>query len=166
MLGELSEMQINNVLSSQSLGRVACTDGMQPYIVPVTYVYDGEYVYAQSNPGSKIDIMRTNPKVCFEVDLMLDMANWQSVLVFGTFEELEGEAAEKGRRILFGRVLQLFTTSTVHAHEHDDKGEVDDSNRIKNVMFRIKIEKVTGRFEKQWPGTVVDHPVGSDGLGK
>ena len=166
MLGELSEMQIKNVLSSQSLGRMACTDGMQPYIVPVTYAYNGKYLYGQTNPGTKLDILRSNPRVCFEVDLMMDMANWQSVLVFGTFEELKGEEAEKGRQILFGKVLQLLTSSTVHAHEHDDKGEVDDSNRVKNIMFRIVINKVTGRFEKQWPGTVVDHPIGSDGLVK
>ena len=36
MLGELNETQMNNVLLSQCIGRLACTDGKQPYIVPVT----------------------------------------------------------------------------------------------------------------------------------
>lgn len=42
MLGELNETQMNNVLLSQCIGRLACTDGKQPYIVPVTYVFNGK----------------------------------------------------------------------------------------------------------------------------
>ncbi len=58
MLGQLNEPQINNVLSSQVLGRLACTNGKQPYIVPVTYTYDGEYIYGQTNEGTKLEILR------------------------------------------------------------------------------------------------------------
>lgn len=149
MLGELNEIQINNVLSSQVLGRLACTDGRQPYIVPVTYTYDGQYIYGQTNEGLKLNILRTNKNVCFEVDMMTDMRNWQSVIVIGKFEELKEEEAIKAREILFGRVFSLMTSSTVHAHEHEASGKVDENPRVKHVMYRIKIEKVTGRFEKQ-----------------
>ena len=45
MLGQLNDTQIQNILSSQAVGRLACTDGKQPYIVPVTYTYDGKYIY-------------------------------------------------------------------------------------------------------------------------
>ena len=41
MLGQLNDTQIQNILSSQVLGRLACADGKKPYIVPVTYTYDG-----------------------------------------------------------------------------------------------------------------------------
>lgn len=149
MLGELNETQINNVLSSQVLGRLACTDGRKPYIVPVTYTYDGNSIYGQSNEGTKLKILRKNPNVCFEVDMMTDMRNWQSVLVYGKFEELDNEKAEKAREILFGRVFSLMTSSTVHTHEHDASAKVDDNTRVKLVMYRIKIKRITGRFEKQ-----------------
>jgi nitroimidazol reductase NimA-like FMN-containing flavoprotein (pyridoxamine 5'-phosphate oxidase superfamily) len=100
MLGQLNNTQINNILSSQALGRLACADGKQPYVVPVTYAYDGEYIYGQSNEGLKLEILRKNPKVCFEVDLMIDMRNWKSVIVYGKFEELKEKEAEKAREIL------------------------------------------------------------------
>jgi len=148
MLGQLNDAQMRNVLSSQVLGRLACTDGLQPYIVPVTYTYDGECIYGQTKEGEKLKILRKNPKVCFEADMMTDMANWQSVLVFGMFEELAGEEAGKAREILFGRVLSLLTSSTVHGHEHGESGQADDSNRVKPVMYRIKIKSMTGRYEK------------------
>lgn len=148
MLGKLDDLQIRNILTSQVLGRLACTDGKQPYIVPVTYTYDGKYIYGQTNEGRKLDILRKNPHVCFEVDTLMDMANWQSVLAFGEFEELKNEEAAKAREILFSRVFSLMTSSTIHAHEHESKTKIDDKNRIKYVMYRIKINKLTGRFEK------------------
>jgi nitroimidazol reductase NimA-like FMN-containing flavoprotein (pyridoxamine 5'-phosphate oxidase superfamily) len=148
MLGELTDIQIRNILSSQVLGRLACTDTEQPYIVPVTYTYDGEYIYGQTNEGTKLKMLRKNPNICFEVDVMTDMRNWQSVIVMGKFEELKKNAAERAREILFGRVYSLMTSSTIHKHEHEANAEVDDSTRVKHVMYRIKIKKVTGRYEK------------------
>ena len=149
MLGQLNDQEIKNLLASQVLGRMACTEGKQPYIVPVTYTYDGKYIYGQTNEGMKLNILRENPSICFEVDRMSDMNNWQSVLVFGTFEELKDENAEKARELLFGRVLSLMTSSTVHYQDQEKAFPLDDSNRVKQVMYRIKIKGMTGRFENQ-----------------
>lgn len=149
MLGQLNDTQIQNILSSQAVGRLACTDGRKPYIVPVTYTYDGKYIYGQTNEGTKLKMLRKNPNVCFEVDLMMDMRNWQSVIVYGKFKEMKNEQAKKAREILFGHVFPLMTSSTIHTHEHEVREKLDDSNRMKYVMYRIKIKKVTGRFEKQ-----------------
>jgi uncharacterized protein len=102
-----------------------------------------------ANEGMKLNLLRKNPNVCFEVDSMINMANWQSVLVFGEFEELNNEEAEAAREVLFGRVFSLMTSSTIHQHQHAVDSVPDDSTRVKYVMYRIKINSVTGRFEKQ-----------------
>jgi len=149
MLGELDDTQINNLLSSQVVGRLACSDGKQPYIVPVTYTYDGEYIYGQTNEGTKLEILRKNPNVCFEVDRMINMRNWQSVIVQGIFEELSSKEAEQAGNIFFNRMYPLLTSSTVHTYGKAAEGKTDNSTGIKDVMYRIKIEKVTGRFEKE-----------------
>ncbi len=149
MLGTLNDTQIENLLSSQIIGRLACTDGKQPYVVPVTFKYDGKYIYGQTNKGRKLKILRKNPNVCFEVDRMTDMRNWESVIVYGKFEELGKDEAEEARVIFFNRIFPLMTSSTIHAHEHEVTGTVNDSTRVKYVMYRIKIEKITGRLEKQ-----------------
>jgi uncharacterized protein len=148
MLGELTKMQIENMLTGQVIGRLACSDGKQPYIIPVTYAYDGTYIYGQTNEGTKLTIMRKNPNVCFEVDVITDMRNWQSVVVNGIFEELSEAEVEKARDVLFNRVFSLLTSSTIHSHEHDVSYTPDDSNRVKYVMYRIKIASVTGRYER------------------
>jgi uncharacterized protein len=149
MLGELTETEIRNVLTSQALGRLACTDGKQPYIVPVTYNYDGTYIYGQTNEGTKLKLLRKNANVCFEVDMMTDMSNWKCVLVFGKFEELKNAEAEKAKKILYNSLFSLMTSSTIHLHEHASNAIVDDTERKKTVLYRIKIDKISGRYEKQ-----------------
>ena len=53
MLGELNELQIDHLLLSQFVGRIGCTNNKNPYIVPVTYVYDGKYIIGQTKEGLK-----------------------------------------------------------------------------------------------------------------
>jgi hypothetical protein len=148
MTGELNETQINNLLSSQVVGRLGCSRGKQAYIVPVTFAYDGIYIYGQTTEGTKLEILRKNPKVCFEVDTMTDMKNWQSVMIEGKFEELKSKEAEQAREILYNRIFPLSTSSTIHTYGHQQNGKIDDNAKIKDVMYRIRIKKVSGRFEK------------------
>jgi uncharacterized protein len=150
MLGQLNELQIDHFLVSRAVGRLACTDGTTPYIVPITYAFDGKNIIAQTKEGSKLEFMRKNPEVCFEVDSMSNMVNWQSVIVTGTFFELSGKDALEAREYLFNQLWPYLTSATVHPHEHAISiTKPDESNRIKPVMFRIEIKEKTGRFEKQ-----------------
>jgi uncharacterized protein len=151
MLGTLDQIQMKNLLISQVIGRLACSDENQPYIVPVMYSYDGTYIYGQSNEGTKLNILRKNPNVCFEVDSMTDLRHWQSVVVHGTFEELKANESEKARGILLNRFFPITTSSTVHTFQHDTDSDftIDDSTRLKHVMYRIRIKEMTGRFERQ-----------------
>ena len=147
MLGNLNEHQINNLLCSQVVGRIACTDGKLPYIVPVTYVFDGTYIYGQTREGLKLNILRKNPEVCFQVDVMTDMRHWQSVQVRGKFEELKDKEAIEKQHYLLNHVMPIMTGSEVHTDQHAAAGEIEDDNRVKPVMYRIKIREKTGRFE-------------------
>ncbi|MBP6686370.1 MAG: pyridoxamine 5'-phosphate oxidase family protein [Lacibacter sp.] len=149
MLGQLNEQQINNLLASQVVGRLACTDSIQPYLVPVTYAFDGNYIYGQTNEGMKLDLLRNNPNVCFEVDSLTDMANWQSVIVRGKFEELKEHDADNARVILKNRIFPMMTSAVIDGEQHEVESELDDSNRMKHVMYRISIAEKTGRFEKR-----------------
>ena len=149
MLGQLNEIQISNLLTGQLIGRIACTDGEQNYIIPLTYTYDGNYIYGQTNEGMKLDILRKNPLVCFKVDMTTEMRNRQSAIVFGRFEELKGIEAQKAREMLLSHIFEMLTSSNFHPFEHDVSGQVDDTAGGKNVMYRIRIKKITGRFEKR-----------------
>src|SRR5579884_3829250 len=95
MFGELSQEQIDQVLHAGIVGRIGCHAEGKTYVIPISYVYDGESIYAQSLAGLKLQMMRLNPEVCFEVDQIKNASNWQSVIAWGTFEELKGEEGAK-----------------------------------------------------------------------
>jgi nitroimidazol reductase NimA-like FMN-containing flavoprotein (pyridoxamine 5'-phosphate oxidase superfamily) len=57
MLGELNKYQIEQVLQTQAIGRIGIHADERRYVVPVTYVFDKDSVYAHSREGLKIRMM-------------------------------------------------------------------------------------------------------------
>ncbi len=147
MLGNLSDTQIQTVLHTQMVGRIGChADGIT-YVVPISYAYDGEYIYCHTKEGKKISMMRKNARVCFQVDEMTDMANWKSVLLQGTFEELKKkEEINHAMHNLMNRYLPIISSVTTHL------GNLwpfqnDDYSDMEGIVFRIRITEQSGRFE-------------------
>ena len=54
MLGELTSDEIDELLRTEAIGRIGCYAFGQPYVVPVTYAYDGDSVYGHSREGLKL----------------------------------------------------------------------------------------------------------------
>lgn len=147
MFGPLQHDQIEEVLQTQVVGRIGCSADGETYVVPISYAYDGNFIYCHSYEGKKMAIMRKNPKVCFQVDNMRDMANWKSVIVQGNFEELlnQDEKAEAMHALLH-RYLPLVSSVTTHLGKNWPF-EPDDISEINGVVFRIAVIEKTGRFE-------------------
>ncbi|MBX9781712.1 MAG: pyridoxamine 5'-phosphate oxidase family protein [Chitinophagaceae bacterium] len=149
MLGILNDNQIEDVLKRGIIGRIGCYSDGVTYVVPVTYVYDGEYLYGHTTEGMKITMMRNNPEVCFEVDEMQNMSNWQSVIAWGNFEEVtDAEAKHKAMQKLIERVMPLMTSETAQP-THGLTMHAKDTGYKQTVVYRIKVNKKTGRFEKR-----------------
>lgn len=88
LIQELTRQTSLDLLARTRLGRVACAQGLQPYVVPFYFVYHAPYLYSFSTVGQKIEWMRANPLVCVEVDEVVSAEQWMSVIVFGRYEEL------------------------------------------------------------------------------
>jgi nitroimidazol reductase NimA-like FMN-containing flavoprotein (pyridoxamine 5'-phosphate oxidase superfamily) len=150
MLGELSARQINAVLFNEVIGRIGCHSNGRTYIVPITYVFDGEAVYAHSADGLKIQMMRANPNVCFQVDQRENLANWRSVVAWGMYQELREKAALDALELLIARLSPLVISETAHLHDHlADAPEKALKNPPKHIMYRIHLTEKTGRFERR-----------------
>jgi len=148
MLGKLSDKQIDELLYSQSVGRLGCyTDG-NIYVVPVTYVYDGQNIICHTREGMKLEMMRKNPEVCFEVDIMKNMANWQSVIAWGTFTELDGEEAELALQKMLMKLQPQLTSETARPHEPVNSEERRATRGLTAIIYQIALREKTGRFEK------------------
>lgn len=151
MRGDLNLNQINNLLSSQVIGRLACCNKEYPYIIPMAYTYDGDSIYGQTEEGKKLDIMRENPNIAFQVDSYLDIFNWQSVIIYGQFEEIKQEEDNYAKNLLIKNVMPLLTSSYVYDSEKSNFTPVapKENHQPETIMFKIKINEKTGRFARE-----------------
>ena len=151
MFGKLNSDQIEKVIAGNIIGRLGCHDAGKTYIVPISYAYDGEFIYARTFEGLKVSMMRSNPKVCFQVDQMENMANWRSVIIWGTFEELLDEKERnEGLKKLIARMLPEIASETVKLSPQWPF-PTNDFSKIEGIIFRIRLTEKTGRFEMMDP---------------
>ena len=142
LIHELTPEDCADLLERSVLGRLACSKDQQPYVVPVHFSFDRERVcvYGFSTVGQKVTWMRENPRVCLEVDEITDGKHWQTVLVFGRYEEMGDSPEDGGAR---QRAQDLFqqrgewwqpAAARLGSREHHAV-----------VLYRIQIERMTGR---------------------
>lgn len=148
MTGLLGPRQIDDVLTKQLIGRIGCCNDGVPYVLPISYAFDGKDLYFHSREGKKMDMMRRNPQVCFQADHMHTMADWESVIAWGTFEELVlKEEKDYALKLLLSRTLPLISSVTTHLGKTWPFVQDVKSEDIGGIFFRIKVAEKTGRFE-------------------
>ena len=154
MIGDLTERQMVRLLQTEAVGRLGCHDEDRTYVVPISYVYHKGCIYGHSGLGMKVEMMRANPQVCFEVDHIENLANWQSVIAWGTYEELDGEEADRAMALLVGRLTPLISEQGGYL-PHPLNGHGGSTEHILHrasrhgVVYRIQITEKTGRYEKR-----------------
>lgn len=98
---EIQDMQqISLIIKKCRVCRLGLSQDDVPYIVPVSFGYDGKTLYFHSaKEGKKIDILSVNKNVCFEFESGVEVisnetqpCNWsfsfQTVIGFGEVQEL------------------------------------------------------------------------------
>jgi len=145
MMGELDAEEIEEVLRTEILGRVGFVANDRPYIVPISYVYDGGYVYAHSGEGLKLRAMRDNPFVCFEVEQIRSMTNWRTVVGHGSFEQLTSDDEERAMPLVTTRLARIATSASARLAQQEEIH--DREGFLRPVLFRIRMRDKTGRFE-------------------
>jgi len=91
---------IDGIIRRCRVCHLAMCDESQPYVVPLSFGYDGCFLYFHAaREGRKIDIIKRNNRVCFEFDILHDIitseqacswgAKYESVIGSGTAEILD-----------------------------------------------------------------------------
>jgi uncharacterized protein len=137
-IGKLRDGDSLAILREGTLGRLGCIAAGWPYVVPVNYFFDGKDIYIHTLPGKKLDALRANPRICLQVDEIEDPYNWRSVIAYGTFEEVSGEETQEN-------ILTRLYSRLPHMTPVESK-LVEGAKGT--VVFRIKVEEVTGMAEE------------------
>jgi nitroimidazol reductase NimA-like FMN-containing flavoprotein (pyridoxamine 5'-phosphate oxidase superfamily) len=143
--------EIDTVIRGCRVCRLAFAAHGEPYIVPLSFGYDGVAFYFHTAPaGKKIDCIETDPRVCFELerDVRLggednDPCSWtfsyESVIGYGTLVELAGT---EERVFGLNRIMEHYT-----GREWEFGPEMLEGTRI----WRLEIESMTGKRSRQGP---------------
>ena len=135
MILEMSPSEIDEFVLTQKIGRVGCHVDGETYVVPVIYGWDADCIYVYTTEGKKVDMMRANRRVCFEIDEYSSNGGWRSVIAQGLFEELESDDASRALQIITERV----------SSNRDTSGSRSRGGGRDPVAFRIRTTDVTGR---------------------
>jgi nitroimidazol reductase NimA-like FMN-containing flavoprotein (pyridoxamine 5'-phosphate oxidase superfamily) len=142
MIQELSRQASLELLARTRLGRLACAQETQPYVVPVYCAYDNEHLYSFSTVGQKIEWMRANPLVCVEADEVASPEQWASVVVFGRYEELPDAPEWQSARAFAHNLLKQTNMWWEPAYVKTILGGVP--RPLVPVFYRIHIVQTTG----------------------
>lgn len=143
----ITSTESTQILAENYIGRLGYISKERVEIIPITYYLDPEHnsILSYSGQGNKIDAMRKNPLVSFQVDEITNLEKWKSVLLYGRFEELTGIDAKYILRI-FSEGVKKVIKNKEHSYPNfiqnfSSKAESSDTP----IVYRINIQEVTGR---------------------
>jgi hypothetical protein len=138
---------IDDIIGRCRVCRLGLCDEGRPYIVPLSFGYDGSALYFHAaGEGRKIDILKKNNQVCFELDILHDIVSgdqicrwgmaYESVIGFGAAEVLHD--LESKRRALACIVRRYGSEET------DFPGPM----LAGTTVIRVRIEEVSGKARR------------------
>jgi len=139
---------LETIIKNSAICRLALVDEDRPYIVPLNFGYQGGTLYFHcAHEGRKIDIIKTNPNVCFEFDINTEIITaekacgwsmrYQSVIGFGK-AYLVDDVQEK--RTALNIIMQHYAGKNFSFPE--DKLQI-------TAVLKVAIEHMTGKQSGQ-----------------
>ncbi len=125
--------------------RLAFIDGCMPYIVPLNFGYDGKALYFHSAlEGRKIDILRRNADVCFEVETDIEIVPGEEACNFGVrYSSIIGNGKahfisdNMEKRHALDYIMKKYTNKTEWEYSDSELGRV--------AVFRVDIIEMSGK---------------------
>ncbi len=140
--------EIEKILRKAFVCRIALCEEDKPYCVPMVYCYEGGVIYLHSaKEGRKLDVLRRNNKVCFEVEMDVEVVTegkpcywtlrYRSVLGRGRAYIVE-DPNEK-RKALECMVDRVSPGYRYHFTEEELESV---------VVIRIEVEELSGKVSE------------------
>ncbi len=135
---------IDDVIRRSLVCRLAMADGDQPYVVPVSFGYDGRSLYFHGRAaGKKIEMLKRNSRVCFEFDVDVEIVPKEKACgwglkyrsVIGTGRATFIEDHEQKARAL-NAIMRQYAGRDF---------DMPDDNVRRATVLRVDIDTLTGK---------------------
>jgi hypothetical protein len=135
---------IEEILRRATVCRLGLCEDNRPYVVPVCFGYKDNALYIHCGPaGKKLEMLRKNNNVCFEVDVDNKLVkterpckwglNYKSVIGFGKAVFVEDIAS---KREALDIIVRQFSANTFEYPEEAVR---------KTTIIKVEIESMTGK---------------------
>ena len=143
----LSKQECLELLARNYLGRIAFISGGSPDILPITYFYDSDKhsIITYSGQGGKIDAMRANDAVSFQVDEIMALDKWKSVLLYGEYEEIRGIDAKHLLHEFSEGVKKIIMKKEAKSPEFISEFSSKVGSDKIPIVYRINIYEIKGK---------------------
>jgi nucleotide-binding universal stress UspA family protein/nitroimidazol reductase NimA-like FMN-containing flavoprotein (pyridoxamine 5'-phosphate oxidase superfamily) len=154
LTGDLTREACEEVLRLSLVGRLGLYAGGRLYVIPMAYVYEEGALFMRWADGLKVRMAHESPAVCLQVDHTIDLANWRSVIVWGTFRELEGEEQSDGLARIMRRLLAWAGKADGRPAASFSQRDTESGHRALGlgrcaVVARVDITEMTGRYQQR-----------------
>lgn len=124
--------------------RLAMIAGDRPYVLPLNYGYADGCIYIHSaRKGKKLDCLRSNPKVCFEVSEVLQRVGGSRPCDWSTdFRSVVGHGTAQ---IIDERDEKIRGYDAIMTHFGGPIQDYEEKHLSGSLIIRIEIETLTGK---------------------
>jgi nitroimidazol reductase NimA-like FMN-containing flavoprotein (pyridoxamine 5'-phosphate oxidase superfamily) len=140
---------IERILNSSVFCRIAISDKEAPYLVPLNFGYSDNALYFHSaREGRKIDLLKQNNRVCFEIDCGSEISEsekscgwttrYRSVIGYGNIEIISNP-----RQIKEGLDI-------IMSHYGRKENTYDEKYFERIVILKLTIDRITGKQSGDW----------------
>jgi len=137
---EMRNVEIYALLQRVGYGHLACCRDDQPYVLPIYYVFDGNEIFIYTTAGLKSEIIKVNPRICLQVEEILDDGSWGSVVVTGEAKEIvDRSEREKAVDLIRDSNPTLLPALAI-------KWANDWMRKNVEVVYKVKIISAVGKF--------------------
>lgn len=132
------QQQIEEILSRAKFLRLALSDSDIPHIIPMAFGYKNNSIYLHSSQkGEKIDILKKNPRICFEADIDADIVTTDDICTYNVrYRSVIGYGQAKFLEDYSEKVEGL----TILSEHYEKKGPFEFREEKVNRLSVIKIE--------------------------
>jgi len=135
---------ITAIIENCRVCRLGLVDGNIPYIVPLCFGYeDGTLYFHGALRGRRMDLIKKNPKVCFEFDRMHEILESDNACSWGVkYESVIGQ----GRAFIIDSKDEKIKALNIIMARYSDKNFVFPDKMLKATsVIRLEIESMTGK---------------------
>lgn len=150
MYTTLDDNTCRAILKNDYLGHLSYIYENRPFVVPITYFYDAErnVIICYSAEGHKMNAMRKNKEVAFNIVDVDGLTQWKSVMVHGKFEQLFGSDAKAYLHVFSLGIKSLIAKKELK--ELSFISEFSSKTVDENIpmIFTISVEEISGKMRK------------------